>query len=299
MDIVDAQVHLNRLDADWEHLEAAHKVDSAVATMDALGLTAVLIDEWAGFANPVTKRGHLPGRFLPNGAMRGEHPFSEKAVELYPDRFAYVVRIDPLDPELESLMAGVRHRPGALCLRIVPIPEAGELELYERGGFNPFFEAAERYQVPIFCWFPGRSNSLAPTLERFPALQLILDHCGLSRDEGNFAHQLDQVCQMARFPNLALKWCHAPSQLSQQRYPFADVLPHLRRALDAFGPQRVMWASDHTQSKTHHSWAEALFYLRDSDQLSETEKEWILGRTARTILRWGELQHESESPDSP
>jgi predicted TIM-barrel fold metal-dependent hydrolase len=298
MDIVDAQVHLNRLGANWEHLDDGTRVESAVATMDALGLDAVLIDEWAGFANPVTKRGHLPGHFLPNGAMRGEHPFSEKAVELYPDRFAYVARIDPLDPEVESLMASVHGRPGALCLRIVPIPEAGELELYERGRFNPLFEAAERYQVPIFCWFPGRSNKLAPTLERFPALQLILDHCGLSRDEGNFAHQLEQVCQMARFPNLALKWCHAPSQLSKQSYPFADVLPHLRRALEAFGPERVMWASDHTQSKAHHSWAEALYYLRDSDQLSETEKEWILGRTVRTILRWGEQQHASESADS-
>jgi predicted TIM-barrel fold metal-dependent hydrolase len=298
MDIVDAQVHLNRLGANWEHLDTVVKVDSAVATMDALGLGAVLVDEWAGFANPDTKRGHLPGYFLPNGAMRGEHPFSEKAVELYPNRFAYVVRIDPLDPELESLMAGARSRPGALCLRIVPIPEAGELELYERGGFDPLFEAAERYQVPIFCWFPGRSHLLAPALEKFPTLQLILDHCGLSRDEGNFAYQLDQVCQMARFPNLALKWCHAPSQLSRQGYPFVDVLPFLRHVVDAFGQERVMWASDHTQSKIHHSWAEALFYLRDSDQLAETEKVWILGRTVRTILRWGEHQYASETPDS-
>src|ERR1051325_2810355 len=122
MDIVDAQVHLNRLNPDWEQTDHATLVHSAVATMDALGLNAVLIDEWAGFANPVTKRGHLPGHFLENGAMRGEHPFSETAVSLYPDRFGYVARIGPLDPELESLMRSVRERPGALCLRIVPIP---------------------------------------------------------------------------------------------------------------------------------------------------------------------------------
>jgi predicted TIM-barrel fold metal-dependent hydrolase len=298
MEFVDAQVHLNRLAPNWEQADAATLVHGAVATMDAIGLSAVLIDEWAGFANPVTKRGHLPGHLLPNGAMRGEHPFSETAVEHYPDRFAYVVRIDPLDPELESLMAGVRTRPGARCLRIVPIPEAGELELYERGGFDPLFSAAERRNVPIFCWFPGRSHMLAPTLEKFPSLQLILDHCGLSREEGNFAHQLDQVCQMGRFPNLALKWCHAPSQLSKQAYPFADVLPYLRRAIDAFGAERIMWASDHTQSKTHHSWAEALFYLRDSNQLSATEKEWLLGRSVRTILRWGDHHDASESADS-
>lgn len=168
MDIVDSQVHLNRLAPNWETADDATKAHAAVAAMDALGLSAIVIDEWAGFANAVTKRGHLPGHLLPNGAMRGEHPFSEKAVELYPERFGYVARIDPEDPELESLMAGVRNRPGAMCLRIVPIPEAGELELYERGGYDPLFAAAERRGVPIFCWFPGRSHLLAPTLEKFP-----------------------------------------------------------------------------------------------------------------------------------
>jgi L-fuconolactonase len=266
-------------------------VDYAVATMDALGLRAVLIDEWAGFHNPVTKRGHLPGRFLPNGAVRGEQPFSELAVKLHPDRFGYVARIDPIDPDLEELMAGVRRKPGALCLRIVPVPEAGELDLFVSGGFQALFAAAERHQVPIFAWFPGRSKLLVPYLEQFPDLQVILDHCGLSRTEGELGieAQLDDVLSLSKYPNLALKWCHAPSQLSREAYPFRDVMPHLRRAIDAFGVNRIMWASDHTQSKAHHSWAEALYYLRDSDQLSQDEKTWILGRSVRSILHWPEL----------
>jgi predicted TIM-barrel fold metal-dependent hydrolase len=286
MDIVDAQVHLNRLGTDWQHTEQGLIVDYAVATMDALGLDAVLIDEWAGFDNPITKRGHLPGHFLPNGAVRGEHPFSETAVVLHPDRFAYVARIDPIDPDLEELMAGVRGKPGALCLRIVPIPEAGELELFERGGFDAFFAAAEKHQVPVFAWFPGRAHLLAPYLEKHPNLPLILDHLGIARTEGNHADQLEQVYSLARYPNLALKWCHAPSHLSDQPYPFRDVMPHLRRAIEAFGPHRITWASDHTQSKMHHSWAQALYYLLDSNELTDDEKAWILGRSARTILRW-------------
>src|SRR5438874_9393585 len=247
MDIVDAQVHLNRLGSDWQHTEPALIVDYAVVTMDALGLAAVLIDEWAGFDNPITKRGHLPGRLLPNGAMRGEHPFSETAIKLHPDRFAYVARIDPIDPDLEELMGGVRRKPGATCLRIVPIPEAGELDFFEQGGFEALFAAAEKHQVPIFAWFPGRAQMLIPYLEKFPALPVILDHCGVSRTEANVAGQLDDVLALSRFPNLALKWCHAPSQMSAQPYPFRDVIPHLRHAIDAFGPQRIMWASDHTQ----------------------------------------------------
>jgi predicted TIM-barrel fold metal-dependent hydrolase len=74
--------------------------------------------------------------------------------------------------------------------------------------------------------------------------------------------------------------------MSQEAYPFRDVMPHLRRAIDAFGPQRVVWASDHTQSQAHHSWAQALYYILDSDALSDSEKEWILGRSVRELLRW-------------
>jgi 2-polyprenyl-6-methoxyphenol hydroxylase-like FAD-dependent oxidoreductase len=67
-----------------------------------------------------------------------------------------------------------------------------------------------------------------------------------------------------------------------------DMLPLLRKVIDAFGVERVMWASDYTQSRneTGYSWAHTLHYLLDSDQLSETEKEWLLGRSVRQVLRW-------------
>jgi hypothetical protein len=45
-------------------------------------------------------------------------------------------------------------------------------------------------------------------------------------------------------------------------------------------------ASDYTVTVGHHTYAESLFCLRCSDQLSEGDKEWILGRSAREVLRW-------------
>jgi hypothetical protein len=46
-----------------------------------------------------------------------------------------------------------------------------------------------------------------------------------------------------------------------------------------------MWAGDHS-TVVGHSWAELLFYLRDSPQLSAPEKEQILGGTVRRLLGW-------------
>jgi predicted TIM-barrel fold metal-dependent hydrolase len=107
-----------------------------------------------------------------------------------------------------------------------------------------------------------------------------------SRDER--VAQLDQVFELAQYPNLALKWSHAPSLLSAEAYPHRDVLPLLRRAIDAFGIERIMWASDYTQARaeTGTSWAQALYYLLDADDLSLAEKSWLFSRSARQALRW-------------
>jgi predicted TIM-barrel fold metal-dependent hydrolase len=98
--------------------------------------------------------------------------------------------------------------------------------------------------------------------------------------------ELDQVIQLAGHSNLALKWCHAPARLSAEAYPYADVVRHLRRVIDAFGAERVMWASDYTESRSDQTWAQSLHYLRYSDLLSDTEKQWLLGKSVRHVLNW-------------
>jgi predicted TIM-barrel fold metal-dependent hydrolase len=302
IEIIDAQVHLNQLGANWR----TDPVDSVIATgieaMDAVGIDRVLIGEARGFDSQFRPL----GQELPNGAVRSSYPFSERAVELHPARFAYHVVVDFRDPELDRLTAEARARPGANSMRIVPVPQTGAVDSLEHGGFNELFAAAERHQVPVFAWVPGRAHLLLPYVQRFPGLRFIVDHCGVgvaplqagelpvtmqssltSSREDRLA-ELERVCGMARYPNIALKWCHAPGLLSEEHYPYRDVMPLLRQALDAFGVERVMWASDYTVARDQNanSWAQCLYYLLDSDQLSRTEKEWLLGGSARHILNW-------------
>ena len=47
-----------------------------------------------------------------------------------------------------------------------------------------------------------------------------------------------------------------------------------------------MWASDYTQVRHHHSWAQALHHMLEWHILSERETEWIFGGTIRSVLRW-------------
>jgi L-fuconolactonase len=96
---------------------------------------------------------------------------------------------------------------------------------------------------------------------------------------------LEHLLTLANLPNVAVKWSWSPL-LSRQRFPFLDLLPYLRRYLDAFGADRIMWASDTTQTMWHSTWAESLYYILIADGISEAEKISILGQTAREILRW-------------
>jgi L-fuconolactonase len=316
MEIIDAQVHLNNLLPNWRTVELDEAVAAGVVAMDAVGIDMVLIAESWGFDAQMRPAN---ADVLPNGAIRQRFPFSERAVQLHPERFVSLRRVDHRDPELEQRVASVRGQPGALCLRVVPIVDTGEVDAFQRGEFEPLFAAAARYDVPIFASLPGRGHMLMPYLHSFPKLQVILDHTGVGVEPpriGTVAptlarsvvpmleeriKQLDQVIELARYPNLALKWCHAPARLSAEPYPYRDVLPHLRRVIEAFGIERVLWASDFTQSfhTFGRSWAEQLHYVLDSDQLSETEKEWLFGRSLRQVLRWPSSASTAEAIRAP
>lgn len=277
MDIVDAQVHFNLLG-----------LETGMAAMDAVGVKACLYDEFWSFDE---KSRILPGYELPNGAFRHVFPLAEQAALRFPQRFAYLIRVDRADPELENLISTINKVPGRKALRVVPWTTEG-FEKFAQGADEPIFAAAQKFGVPIFVLLPGRTNLLLPYLQKFPDVPVIIDHTGVVLSPPNKSadrfNGFDEVIALAKYPNVALKWCHAP-RLSAYAYPYPDLIPVLVRVVEAFSPQRVMWASDHTQSKDHYSWAESLFYIRDTTELSSLDKEWILGQSIRKILNWPAL----------
>ncbi|MBV9894703.1 MAG: amidohydrolase [Chloroflexi bacterium] len=299
MEILDSQVHLNHIHPEWRNADVEDIFAAALAAMDAVGIDGLVVSEFWGFDG--ARRQELPG-----GVFRSLYPFSELAATKEPRRFIYhtVVSID--DPEVDVQIGRIRQQPGGAALRIVPSPDNGGTDRLAKGEFEPFFAAAEKYQVPVFCWLPGRSALIVPYLKQFPRLQFILDHCGVGQapyrlgptaptllssvvaTRAERVQQFQEVAELAQYPNLALKWCHAPNLFSEQPFPYRDALPVLRRAIEAFGVERIMWASDYTQARTEMgiTWAQALYYILESDQLSDTEKEWLLGGSLRKALNW-------------
>ncbi|WAC91516.1 amidohydrolase family protein [Mycobacterium sp. Aquia_213] len=277
MDIVDAQVHANMLGT-----------EITLAIMDALGIAAVLFDEFDSF----TAEGLLPGYRMANGAFRCVGPNAEAAAISHPDRFAFLMRVDPTDPGIESWVETLTAAPGFKAMRTTVFTPA-EGAVFEEGGHDRLFKTAQAHGLPVFVTCPGRVPHLAHYLRRFPEVQFVIDHCGAAFDAAPGQASIDDALAMASHANVAYKWAHAASFLSTEPYPFGDLEPKLRRAVDAFGPQRVMWASDYTMTRHRATWAETLFNIRDSTSLSEDEKAWVLGGTARQILKWPAPQASS------
>mgnify|MGYP003342619311 CR=1 FL=1 len=69
-------------------------------------------------------------------------------------------------------------------------------------------------------------------------------------------------------------------------YPNLAARPYLKQAINAFGAERIMWASDISANQTGESWAELIFAIRENPELSESEKQSILAGTAREWLNW-------------
>jgi L-fuconolactonase len=273
VDIVDGQVHANLMGT-----------EIALAVMDALGIQAMLIDEYIE-ASP---DGSIsPNYKLSDGTYRPIAPNAEAAAYAHPERFSYLMRINPLDPDPEPWLRILKISPNFRAIRTGCGPgDSAESRALENGGFDGLFKVATKLGLPVFVTCPSRVPHLVSYARRFPDVQFIIDHCGAEFGGPPGKRSIKDTLDAAKCPNIALKWAHAPYFFSTQPFPFTDLEPTLKRVLDAFGPERILWASDYTVSLSRHTWAESLFAIRESPALSQGDKEWILGRTIRKLLDW-------------
>lgn len=296
MDIVDSQIHLG-----------PGGIDAMIAAMDAVGIQSALIDEfWIGTAL-------MPSYMVADGRIRRPStPTAELAALTWPDRFSYLIRVDRNDPEMPSIVRMAGDKPEVRAIRISPGLSQGELKALCEGGYDDLLSTTSNAGIPVvFVAIPGHAPSLAGAMRKFTDLKFVIDHCGMpsgggfakemgklgvtdpppvmgdTSDEDGKAAEFEKVLRLAdEHPNAGLKWSHAQEKFNVAGYPFDNLRPWLRQALDAFGAERMMWAGDAVANKTGESWAELLYWLIDNPDMTAAERAHLLGRTARAWLDW-------------
>ena len=95
-----------------------------------------------------------------------------------------------------------------------------------------------------------------------------------------------QSAALAKYPNVSVKLSSAP-HFSSEPYPFRDMTPHIRRLFEAYGPRRCYWSTDVTNSYDKASYRQRVTHFTEElSFLSETDKDWVMGRAIMERLRW-------------
>ena len=127
---------------------------------------------------------------------------------------------------------------------------------------------------------------LEDTIRRYPNVISVIDHMAHPERETDPDHPLfRQMLKMAEIPNLFVK-ISALGVMSQQPFPHLDMIDYGRQTIDAFGPSRCMWGTDHALSRHICDMNAALECLDQLTQdLSEEEKEQIRGLCAAKLWK--------------
>ena len=282
-DIVDTQIHIG-----------PGGIAEVLAQMNALGITAALIDEYWFTGTP-----NQPHHVLAGGVQRPVAPTAELAAQLHPDRFSYLLRVDVDDPDYAQIIRQLRDAPGGRALRIDPGMSAERRAMFASGGYDHILAAAAENSLPLFAFAPDDPAAFARAAKAFPGLKLIVDHCGVFSNSmrSSFANLpplsedaqmalFDEVLALSEYANVALKWGHSSGMFDKPVWPGESLWPILRSAIDAFGADRVMWASDFSVNQRGESWADLLYGVLGDPDLSQGEREWVLGKSLRTWLDW-------------
>ena len=154
-------------------------------------------------------------------------------------------------------------------------------------GYDKMFAAGAKHNLALsFLMGPSDLPEVSRMCSKFPETPVILDHYSGVGGRNRFREDdIKRLCRMARHKRVMLK-LGAYYALGKAKPPYLDMLPLIRRVVDAFGPQRCMWESDAPkQAKDGHTFEAAVAIIQDhADFLSAADKQQILVKTAEDFF---------------
>ena len=268
--IVDAQVHIWTAGKASPHHQCGRpdpfRIEDLQPEMQAAGVDCAVL---------------APPKWDPNG-----NGPSLAAATAFPDRFAVTGDFDELAAPDPSRLESWLDQAGMYGLRLIFNTPPKQAHLLA-GGADWIWAAAERAEVPVMLLIPGMLGEVGEIARRHPGLRLCVDHLGIPRgakDAAAFEH-LPELLALAPLPNVSVKAGGMPSYSTVDAYPFPSLQGPLRRVYDAFGPERIFWASD--LSRMSGSYREVVtLFTEGTPWLSDEDKRLIMGEAVCRWLRW-------------
>jgi predicted TIM-barrel fold metal-dependent hydrolase len=122
--------------------------------------------------------------------------------------------------------------------------------------------------------------------EKFSETPVVIDHFARIGVDGTIRESdLKALCKLARHAKTYVK-LSAFYALGAKKPPYLDLLPMIHRLVDAFGVERLMWATDCPyQVQAGHTYADSIALVRDRlDGLTDGDRDWLLRKTAESVF---------------
>jgi L-fuconolactonase len=214
---------------------------------------------------------------------RYDNSYLAGVLKRYPQYFQGVSRVDPLDPAAPDHLSRLATEQGFKGVRLSPAANATG-DWIHGPLMAPLWKRCSELKVPMTVLAPiTRMPEAGALIEQFPDLTVVIDHmadCPVDQPK-----ELEKLIALRRYPKVFVKVSHTWS-LSHQPYPYLDAQEHVKRLHEAFGPQRLMWATDWpiVEQTPNATYANALRIVRDDMKfLNDDDKHWMLSKTIERV----------------
>jgi predicted TIM-barrel fold metal-dependent hydrolase len=264
--IIDPHVHVWKHDPKYPFAEGAHVPDRDAAPEMLLDLMK---------ANGVSKT-----VIIQVIHYKYDNTYLSDVLKRYPETFQGVCRVDPLNPDAPDHLSRLVQQ-GFRGVRLSPAGDpSGD---WIRGPLMPpLWRRCSALKVPMTVLAPiTRMPDVGALLEKLPELTVVIDHmadCPIDQPA-----ELEKLIALRRYPKVFVKISHTWS-ISKQPYPWLDAQEYVKRLHHAYGPQRLMWATDWPIIEGYSTYPKALSVVREEMKfLSADDLRWMLNKTIERV----------------
>lgn len=251
----------------------AATAESLLAEMDRSGLTqAVLVQViYYGWDN----------RYLAH------------TLKAHPTRFRAHGLVDPLAADVADKFEALVRDHGFSGVRLSPLYYPGrEAWLDSEAHQRLWGRAAALRAILNFFILPNQLARLATMAERFPETRVVVDHLGrLELASATLERDIAELTRLARYPNVWVKVSELNNLSRSKQFPYRDTYEVVKRAYDAFGPDRLLWgtgfpAGTRAQAGRPTLDQELALIRTEIPFFTPADREKILGRNAAALWRF-------------
>lgn len=241
---------------------------------------------------------HVDGAVLVQRRDEHDNSYLLECAHRFPNRFSVVGSVDSAGEgapaELERwAAAGIS---GLRLLAVERSPGDDPLALWRK---------AMELGLPMSCSGSTEvfaSDNFRALIAELPDLAIVIEHMAVHTDARGHPEppytEYRKVLGLASLPNVFMKvtgfgeYMPRPTAATLRPFDLANVPPYLDMAIEAFGPQRLMFGSGFPPVSGREGYGNAIRYVREYlTRRSVADREAILGGTAASLFPLIGRQH--------